>query len=147
MALAPQLFLWDNLSMNYKKVFSKYSSIISAYLFGSRARGNFSPISDYDFAIQLDEGKINKHKYVDLKLDLIGDLCKTLKTDNVDIVILNEAPLLLKHRILRDRKVLFCRSHLKRIRNEARILINYLDEKEYETAFAKGVFKSILEAA
>jgi len=132
--------------MNYKKIFGKYPAIISAYLFGSRARGNHSPISDYDFAVQLDESKINKRKYADLKINLIGDLSRALKIDNIDVVILNGAPLLLRHRILKDRKVLFCRSQLKRIRNEARILIDYLDEKEYEVAFAKGVFKSILEA-
>ena len=131
--------------MNYRKIFSKYPPIIAAYLFGSRARGDFSPISDYDFAVQLDK-KTDRKKYIDLKLDLIGDLCRALKTDNVDVVVLNEAPLLLKHRILRDRKILFCRSQLKRIRNETKILIEYLDEKEYEVAFARGVFKSILEA-
>ena len=129
--------------MNYRQIFKKYPQIISAYLFGSRARGKFSPLSDYDFAVQLDE-KFNRKKYTDLKLALIGDLCKTLKNDHVDIVVINDAPLLLKHRILRDRKVLFCRSHLKRIRNEADILINYLDEKESETAFARGVFNRIL---
>jgi predicted nucleotidyltransferase len=132
--------------MNYKKIFSKYPAITSAYLFGSRARGDFSPISDYDFAVQLDE-KINKREYADFKLNLIGDLCDALMTDDVDVVILNEAPILLKHRVLNDRRVLFCRSHLKRIRNEAKILIEYLDEKDYERAFAEGVFKRILEAA
>jgi hypothetical protein len=132
--------------MDYKKIFRKYPSILTAYLFGSRARGDFSKISDYDFAVQLDD-KISAKKYTDLKLNLIGDLCSALKTDNVDVVILNEAPLLLKHRVLRDRKILFCRSQLKRIRNETRILIDYLDEKEYETAFAKGVFKSIMRTA
>lgn len=133
--------------MNYKKIFKKYRAVTTAYLFGSRARGDFSPISDHDFAVQLDENKIKKNKYTDLKLDLIGDLCKILRSDNVDMVIINEAPVLLRHRILRDRKVLFCRSPLQRIRDEFNILTEYLDEKEYETAFAKGVFNRILEAA
>lgn len=132
--------------MNYKNIFKKHPSIINAYLFGSRARGNFSPVSDYDFAVQLND-KTSKGKGTDIKLALIGDLCKALKTDAIDVVILNEAPLLLKHRILKDRKVLFCRNHLKRIRNEFKILSEYLDEKEYETAFAKGVFGRILGAA
>lgn len=139
--------MWHNSdTVNYKKIFKKYPPIITAYLFGSRARGNFSQISDYDFAVQLSE-KAKDREYTDLKLGLIGDLARLLKTDNLDIVILNEAPILLKHRVLRDRKVLFCRSQLARIRNEAKILIEYLDEKEYEQAFARGVFKRILEAA
>lgn len=129
--------------MDYKKVFKKYPSIISAYLFGSRARGDPSPISDYDFAVQLD-ANFPKDKYVDLKLALMKDLSQVLKADNIDLVILNEAPILLKHRILKDRKILFCRSQLKRIRYETKILIEYLDQKEYEIAFAHGVFRSIL---
>lgn len=132
--------------MNYSKIFKKHPSIITAYLFGSRARGDFSQISDHDFAVQLSD-KIKSKEYTDLKLSLIADLARSLKTDDLDVVIINEAPILLKHRILRDRKVLFCRSQLARIRNEAKILIEYLDEKEYELAFAKGVFKHILEAA
>lgn len=130
----------------YKDIFRKCKPIISAYLFGSRARGDFSPISDYDFAVQLDD-KFPKNKYTDLKLSLIGALCGLLESDDIDVVVLNEAPILLKHRILRDRKILFCRSHLKRIRSEASILIQYLDEQEYENAFAKGVFQRILGAA
>jgi predicted nucleotidyltransferase len=141
--------LWDNLiriTMNYKTIFKKYNPIVTAYLFGSRARGDFSSISDYDFAVQLDE-KFPKHKHIDIKLALIGDLCSFLKSDDVDVVILNEAPLLLKHRVIKDRKILFCRSQLKRIRYETSILIQYLDEKDYEVSFAKGIFQSILEAA
>ena len=132
--------------MNYRNIFKKHKHIVSAYLFGSRARGAFSPVSDYDFAVQADD-KLPKGRYTDLKLSLVGDLCEALKTDSVDVVIINEAPLLLKHRIIRDRKILFCRSQLKRIRFEASILINYLDEKEYEVSFAKGIFNGILEAA
>lgn len=131
---------------NLKNIFSKHKPIISAYLFGSRGRGDFTPLSDYDFAVQV-EDKYPKNKRTDLKLALIGELCRALKTDKVDIVIINDVPLLLKHRILRDRKILFCRSQLKRIRFETSILIAYLDEKEYEVSFAKGVFQSILGAA
>lgn len=133
--------------MKYKAIFSKYPSIMSAYLFGSRARGDSSEISDHDFAVQLDEKKIDRSKYTDLKLNLIGALCSALKSDKVDVVILNEAPLLLKHRVIRDRKILFCRSQLKRIRSETKILIDYTDERDYELAFARGVFKRILGAA
>ena len=132
--------------INYKGIFSKYPSIISAYLFGSRARGDYSAISDHDFAVQLDE-RTNKQSFTELKMNLIAELCHAIKADNIDLVILNDAPILLKHRILRDRKVLYCRNQLKRIRNEARILIDYLDEKEYEQAFARGVFDRVLEAA
>jgi predicted nucleotidyltransferase len=132
--------------MHYPNIFRNYPEIEIAYLFGSRARGNYSPISDYDFAVQL-KNNVKPRNYIDIKLILIKELCRALKTDRVDVVILNEAPLLLKHRIIKDKRLLFCRSQLKRIRLESQILINYLDFKEYEVAFSKGVFKRILEAA
>lgn len=132
--------------MNYKMIFSKYPEINAAYLFGSRARGDFSLISDFDFAVQLSD-KIQKKHFTSIKLNLLGDLCRALKTDVVDIVILNDAPVLLKHRILRDRKILYCRSHLARIRFETKILTDYLDEKDFEMAFTKNIFKNLLETA
>lgn len=131
--------------MNYKSLFKKYPSIISAYLFGSRARGNNTPSSDYDFSVHLDEKRLSRKKYTDVKLKIMADLNRALKTDKIDVVVLNDAPILLKHRILKDRKVIFCRSDLKRVRNEARILSDYLDQKESEVAYAKGVFEGFLK--
>src|SRR3989339_1518910 len=123
------------------KIFKKYPQIISAYIFGSRARGTTSPISDYDFAVDF-EKDIDHKTYINIKLQLIKDLSKTLKTDKIDLVIINEAPILLQHRILKDRKVLFCKSPLKRLRNEFKILTEYMDQRDFELAFANNVFSN-----
>ena len=138
--------LWDNRVMQLSNIFKHIPGIDVAYLFGSRARGNHSKLSDYDFAVQINEA-VKPGNHHQIKLLLIKALCRALKTDAVDVIILNSAPLLLKHRVIRDRKLLFCRSQLKRIRLETKILIEYLDFKEYETAFAKNTFKRILGAA
>lgn len=58
-----------------------------AYLFGSRAGGDVGPLSDYDFAVFLEEN--NPVKVFEKKADLESKLSKFLGTDRVDIVILD----------------------------------------------------------
>ncbi len=69
------------------RVFHIYPQIKLVYLFGSQARGEGGPLSDYDFAIYLDEK--DPKKMFDTKLELMGKLSGILGTDNVDIAILN----------------------------------------------------------
>jgi uncharacterized protein len=78
------------------------SRIIFAYIFGGLATGGQRPLSDIDIAVYLDS-------YVDkaeAKLGIIGCLSDTLKTDEIDLVILNDAPISLVGRILKKKRVL-----------------------------------------
>ena len=70
-----------------KEVFDKYSEVKLAYLFGSQARGDNGPMSDYDFAVYL--GEKDEKKRFDLRLDLMSALSLVLKTDDVDVLVLN----------------------------------------------------------
>jgi predicted nucleotidyltransferase len=69
------------------KVFHIYPRIKLVYLFGSRATGEVGPLSDYDFAIYLDEK--DPKKMFDTKLELMDQLSRILGTDKVDNAILN----------------------------------------------------------
>lgn len=70
-----------------KGVFEADKEVKLAYLFGSRASGETGPLSDYDFAVYLDskDSKRNFNK----KIELQNNISKILKTDNVDIVVLD----------------------------------------------------------
>ena len=60
-------------------VFEKYKDcLVFAYLFGSVARNQISPMSDIDIAVFLSNK--GHESYVDVKLALYGDLCRTLVT-------------------------------------------------------------------
>ena len=59
--------------------------ILFAYLFGSLTSGMLKPLSDIDIAV-----------YLKKRLEIIGDLADILKTDEIDLVILNTAPLSLQ---------------------------------------------------
>ena len=69
------------------EVFQSCPQIKLVYLFGSQARGETGPLSDYDFAIYFDEK--NSKKMFDIKLELMGQLSTILRTDGIDIAILN----------------------------------------------------------
>lgn len=106
-------------------IFSSYPEVKLAYFFGSRAKGKEGPLSDYDFAVYLDEK--DKKKMFDIKFKLYGELSLFLKTDKVDVVILNitESPEL-KYSIIRDGKLILVREPFK-VLIEPKILNEYFD--------------------
>ena len=72
-----------------KEIFEKYPEIKLVYLFGSQADGKAGPMSDYDFAIYFDE-KIPKQRRFNIVLKLNSELTFLFKTNQVDIVVLND---------------------------------------------------------
>lgn len=110
---------------NLIPIFEKYPDVKLVYLFGSRATGNIGPLSDYDFAVYLDEK--DKKKRFDLRLSLMGEVSIKLKTDDVDLVVLNDvdAPEL-KYNIIKD-GILLLEKEPFRVVVEPRILNEYFD--------------------
>jgi predicted nucleotidyltransferase len=108
-------------------IFKKYKEIKLVYLFGSQATGKTGPLSDYDFAIYLDEK--DKKKIFDIKLELLASISRALQTDKVDIVVLNtvDAPEL-KYNIIKEGKAIFERDSSKLL-VEPRIMNEYFDFK------------------
>lgn len=119
-----------------KSLFKKIPEIKLAYFFGSKAKGEAGPLSDYDFAFYLAPetakfppryGAKDKQKMFELKLLLINKISRLLKTDKVDVVILNltETPEL-KYRIIKEGELIFERKPFK-IFIEPQILNEYFD--------------------
>ena len=75
--------------------------ILEAYLFGSRARGEARPDSDVDVAVYVDETCADNGHW-GYQAELTTDLMVALGMNEVDVVVLNKAPVLLYHRVLRD---------------------------------------------
>ena len=75
--------------------------VLEAYLFGSAAAGSAQAHSDVDVAVYLREPRppASAFGYV---ADLTAALMHALRINRVDVVVLNEAPPLLYHRVLRD---------------------------------------------
>ena len=66
-------------------IFQSCPQIKLAYFFGSRATGQNGPLSDYDFAVYMDEKNANKR--FDKRLKIMESLSKVLRTDDVDVVV------------------------------------------------------------
>ena len=111
-----------------KEVFKLYSEVKLVYLFGSRANGKVGPMSDYDFAVYLDEE--DSKKRFDIRLELMAKIGRILKTNHVDVVIFNdtEGPEF-KYNIIKDGKVIFEKEPFK-ILLEPRILSEFFDFRE-----------------
>lgn len=83
------------------RALSPRGEILEAYLFGSRARGQARPDSDVDVAVYVDQARVRTSKW-GYEADLTTDLMVALGTNDVDVVVLNRASILLYHRVLRD---------------------------------------------
>ena len=106
-------------------IFKSYTEIKLVYLFGSRARQESGTLSDYDFAVYFDTK--DKKRMYDIKLELFDRISRLLKTDKIDIVILNlsESPEL-KYLVIQEGRLIFERKPFKVI-VEPNILNEYFD--------------------
>ena len=106
-------------------IIQTHADIKLAYLFGSQITGHIGKLSDFDFAFYVDEK--NTKTLFDLKFILADKISRALKTDRVDIVILNltESPEL-KYNIIKEGKLFYSEEPFK-ILIEPRILNEYFD--------------------
>ena len=106
----------DDIRQILKEYFEGHPEIEVAYIFGSVACGKANVLSDIDIAIILDSQQVNERLYrYGYKAEILTDLIKALKTNNVDLVILDEANSLLKHRVLYFGKLIYSKNEKKRI--------------------------------
>ncbi len=101
--------------------FQDDSNIILAYLFGGLSRDRLNPLSDVDLAVY-----VRNRKKLDY-LELFTRISKILGTDEIDLIILNDAPLSLAGRILQTRKVLTDKDPFLRHKFESLILRKFFD--------------------
>lgn len=111
-----------------ERYFASLDGVVAAYLFGSHARGRAWAHSDVDVAVLL-EGRPDNDRCFDMRLEVIGGLMGILHTNDVDVLILNQAPPALRYAVLRDGILLFCRDRQALIEFRVRALNEYLDFK------------------
>lgn len=108
------------------------SPVNAAYLAGSLSnRTSFGHLTDVDIAILLME-QIKSDQFLDYQLYFFSELAKRLDSDSIDVVILNQASLLLKLQVIRYGQILFSRDEKLRITFETRAVMDYLDFKKFD---------------
>jgi uncharacterized protein len=100
----------------------KIYNIKLMYIFGSYAKGTNNGNSDIDIAVLLEDG----YSPLD-KVSLLGELSDALRSDNIDLVILNSANSVLKHQIIKYGKIFYSESEESRVFFEVRVLKEYMD--------------------
>jgi predicted nucleotidyltransferase len=100
--------------------------VLEAYLFGSAAAGSAQAHSDVDVAVYLREPQPSASAF-GYVADLTAALMHALQSNRVDIVVLNEAPPLLYHRVLRDGVRILTRDLRATTTREGQALSRYCD--------------------
>jgi predicted nucleotidyltransferase len=99
--------------------------VVFAYLFGSQATGKTHPRSDVDVAVYL-EASVPRDRYLDYRLKLPAGLEKA-RVGNVEVIVLNNVPLRLRGRVLREGKLLYSRDEPARVRYVSKTLREFFD--------------------
>ncbi|NVM55260.1 MAG: nucleotidyltransferase domain-containing protein [Candidatus Helarchaeota archaeon] len=121
----------------------KKYNLLLVYLFGSKALGKESKLSDIDIAVLLKEN--GRYNLRELMLDLIFEFGQIFHSDKIDLLILNKASYAIQYGVISEGKLLYQTNPEIRSQYETRIIKLYLDFKKYETEYYRALQKSILQ--
>lgn len=111
--------------------FSTRPEIKLGYVFGSLSKGGEHRLSDIDIAILVEEEKVPRGEPYGYKAMIISDIMALLKTDKVDLVVLNEAPLILCFRVVYEGIVVYSIDEKMRVEFETKVMSLYFDRQYY----------------
>lgn len=119
----------DNIILKTKCLLENYkSSVIAGYLFGSCRTGSMTPLSDIDIAILFDE-KLSSEEIENMKNEIYAKLIEALGTDEVDLIVLNRAPLSVRFGVLKDKEIIYFSDKEKVVDFQCDVVSEYLDFK------------------
>jgi predicted nucleotidyltransferase len=104
-----------------RRILEARADVRVVYLFGSFARGDARARSD------LDVGVVFSPVPPPGELDRLTTALEAAAGRRVDLVVLNEAPPLIAHEVIRDGRRLVCADEDERVRFETRAIARYLD--------------------
>lgn len=118
--------------------------IIAVYLFGSQARGTADTLSDMDVAILLRDGQSRERLWA-VEDQLAVAVSDSLQNSNVDLVILNTAPLTFQFEVIATGELLLSNDEAARTDFEVAVMTRYWDFKKYEEEYDRYLLARIKE--
>jgi uncharacterized protein YutE (UPF0331/DUF86 family) len=106
---------------------------------GRKIAGSYA---DLDVALLLLD-KIKTNEFFDYQVYFVSELSKALETNDLDVVILNQASLLQRAQVIRSWSLLFQRDHKRRVQFEARSTMEYLEFKKYDELQSKALAERV----
>ena len=113
--------------------FAAREDVEVAYLFGSVARGEAHAGSDLDVAVLLGEGTVRDREW-DVHAQLLSRIGSLFATDDVDVVVLNSAPMAIALSIVEEGVVVAGARRPLRSRYEAAVVAHATDVKTQAAA-------------
>jgi predicted nucleotidyltransferase len=104
-----------------RQVLDARADVRLAYVFGSTVRGQTRASSDVDVAVLFEPEPGPR------ELDSLTAALQTAARRVIDLVVLNTAPPLLTHWIIKTGRRVVCRAECERVRFETRAVARYLD--------------------
>lgn len=117
--------------------------VVAAYVFGSVAQGRARPQSDVDIAVLL-AADLDEETRFDRRLR-IGWEVERIIGRQTDLVVLDDAPPLLQHQVLKHGRLIFERDRAARVEFEVRAGKIYADLKPMYDFFKTALLKEIRE--
>ncbi len=124
--------------------FQNEESVELAYLFGSVAEGKATALSDIDIGVYMSH-RLTKVQRNRKRLEQIAGLCDLLRTDRIDLQVLNDTSPVLSFEIIRPNVLVFERDSDLKVNVEQSIMSVYLDWKYYEDRMNRHRLERILE--
>lgn len=120
--------------------FRERPEVDAAYVFGSAAGGTAGPLSDLDIAVLLSRsGLAQAAADPGYPASLAADLMRRLGTDQVDLVLLHEAPPLLAHRVIRGGRAIYIGNEQALHAFQFRAIQRHLDTKRLRESQANAL--------
>jgi predicted nucleotidyltransferase len=115
----------ETLRRRARRVLARYPSIEAAYLFGSRAAGQARPDSDVDVALVGPRAELQARK-VEILAELVAE-----GVDEVDLVILDDADVVLRFEAVHHNCLIFARPDFDHGQYFSRTVREYFDFEPY----------------
>ena len=135
----------EELDLRLVRALEPRGEVLEAYLFGSHATGLAQPHSDIDVAVYVDAPQTAGAAY-GYAAELTAHLMAALRSNEIDVVILNQAPPVLYHRVLRDGRRILARDLRATTTREGYALSRYCDYRpqlaKIEAARQAGRFRA-----
>jgi len=106
-----------------EKYFAGNPDIIAAYLYGSYGTSTQTVLSDVDLGILLREGM----DYFDLYLAIQSAVIEVTREEDVNVLILNDAPVIIQYEVIATGRLLYERSAAAHLDFIERVLKRYPD--------------------
>lgn len=115
------------------------SPVDAAYTQGTAGQRRLAgSYTDLDVALLLLD-KVKANEFFDYQVYFVSELSKTLETQGLDVVILNQASLLQRAQVIRSWNILYQRDEKRRVQWETRAVMDYLDFQKYDDLQTKAL--------